>query len=300
VTPLVSLVMPVWRTPHAWLLQAVGSALDEAEAAIELIVVDDGSPDPVEETLRAAGDERLRIVRVEHGGPYAARNAGLAEANGDWIRFVDSDDVLFAGSTGRLLAAAADERVITYATTVVCDEQLVPERLITSRLRGDVEAACLLGRFDVRVVSMLFPRDVVHDAGPWDPRFRVSGDWDFVLRAVERAPVRPIDLLATRYRRHASSVTRTADVAAGEQARAQVIAGYLGRHPHLRRSRLARRARAALLIDSARGYVHHGAGRAGFVRLARAAKLRPVTSVTAAPGLLRQLAIRQLRSNYRE
>jgi glycosyltransferase involved in cell wall biosynthesis len=299
VTPLASLVMPVWQTPRPWLLEAVESVLEE-QAGIELIVVDDGSSDPVQEILGGVGDDRLRIIRVDHGGPYTARNAGIAEAEGAWIRFVDSDDVVFPGSTGRLLAAATGERVITYGTTVVCDEQLVPQRLITSRLRGNVEAACLLGRFDVRVVSMLFPREVVAEAGPWDPRFRVSGDWDFVLRAVERAPVRPVDLLATRYRRHASSVTRTADVVAGEQARAQVIAGYLERHPRLRRSRLARRARAALLIDSARGYVHHGAGRVGLGRLARAATLRPVSAATAAAGLLRQLASRQVRSNYRE
>jgi glycosyltransferase involved in cell wall biosynthesis len=300
VSSLVSLVMPAWQTRREWLLAAVTSALDEDETAVELLVVDDGSAQPVDEVLRSVEDDRLRILRIEHSGPYAARNAGIAEANGDWIRFVDSDDVVFAGSTGRLMAAAAGERVIPYGVTVVSDEELRPQRLIASRLQGDVEVDCLLGRFDVRVVSMLFPRAVVAEAGPWDPTFRVSGDWDFVLRAVERAPVRPVDLLATRYRRHGSSVTRTSDVAAGERARARVVAGYLDRHPAMRRSRLARRARAAILLDSARGHIHHGATAAGLARLARAAGLRPFASAATAAGLIRPLASRQLRSHYRE
>jgi hypothetical protein len=127
----------------------------------------------------------------------------------------------------------------------------------------------------------------------------VSGDWDFVLRAVERAPVRPVDLVATRYRRHSASVTRTANVSEGERARAQVIAGYLDRHPAVRGSRVARHAQAALLLDSAGGYVHHGATRAGFVRLARAARLRPLAAAATALGLLRRLVGLQLRPHVR-
>ena len=296
---LVSLVMPAWQTPREWLLEAVESALDEKDVPIELVVVDDGSAQPVEESLRGVGDERLRVVRVEHGGPYAARNVGLARAKGDWIRFVDSDDVLLPGSTGRLLGSAAGDRVIPYGATVVCDENLRPQGLITSTLEGNVEVECLLGRFDVRVVSMLFPREVVDEAGAWDPGFRVSGDWDFVLRAVERAPVRPADFVATRYRRHGASVTRTANVSEGERARAQVIAGYLDRHPALRHSRVARRAQAALLLDSASGYLHHGATQAAFVRLARAARLRPLAAAATAVGLLRRLIGMQLRPHYR-
>jgi O-antigen biosynthesis protein len=299
VSSLVTLVMPVWQTPREWLLEAVRSSLDEDAVPIELIVVDDGSPNPVEESLASITDDRLRVIRVEHVGPYAARNAGIAEAQGRWIRFVDSDDVLVAGSTARLHEAAAGASVITYGKTVVCDEHLRPQRMIASGLEGNVELECLLGRFDVRVVSMLFPSEVVAAAGAWDPSFRVSGDWDFVLRALEHAPVRPVDLVATRYRRHGSSVTRRSDVSEGERARAQVLANYLERHPALRGSGLETRAEAALLLDSAKAYFHHGATRAAVRRLARGARLQPLGAAVTAAGLVRQLASRRVRSDYR-
>lgn len=292
---LVSLVMPVWQTPQDWLLEAVRSCLNEDDLLLELIVVDDGCVQPVKQLLDSVKDSRVRVCRVEHGGPYAARNAGIAVAKGEWIRFVDSDDIVTSGSTTRLVNAAAGERVVTYGATLVCDDQLQPQRLITSSLEGAVDVACVLGRFDVRVVSMLFPRNVVEGAGPWDPSFRVSGDWDFVLRALETAPVRPVDVLATSYRRHSSSVTRTADVAEGEHARERIVDGYFQRHPQLRRPRLARDARVSLLIDSAGAYVHHGAYRPAAKRLARAARLRPVAAAAAAARLLPRAVKARLR-----
>jgi glycosyltransferase involved in cell wall biosynthesis len=278
--------MPVWRTPRDWLLEAVHSVLDERAVPIELILVDDGSPEPAERLLESVDDARLRISRVEHGGPSAARNAGIAAAAGEWIRFVDSDDVVVPDSTEQLYRAALGERVITYGATLVCDENLAPQRLITSDLEGPAEVECLLGRFDVRLVSMLFPRDLVGRAGEWDPAFRVSGDWDFVLRALEIAPVRPVDVIVTHYRRHAASVTRTADIAAGEHARERIVERYFERHPDRKRSRLARQARAAIWLDGAAAHAHQGAARMALARLGRAARIRPLAATAAAVRLL--------------
>jgi hypothetical protein len=144
----------------------------------------------------------------------------------------------------------------------------------------------VLGRFDVRVVSMLFPREVVESAGPWDSSFRVSGDWDFVLRALELAPVRPVGVIATLYRRHAASVTRTTDVAGGELARARIVERYFERQPARRDEASVRAVRTNLLLDSAAAYAHDGHRRAAVARLARAASLRPAAAAAAAGRLL--------------
>ena len=64
----VSLVLAAWNPRRDWLLEAVASALAEQEVRLELIVVDDGSEIPVGELLAEVEDERLRVLRVPHGG----------------------------------------------------------------------------------------------------------------------------------------------------------------------------------------------------------------------------------------
>ena len=285
----VTLVMPAWRPEPEWFRRAVESALAD-EAVTELIVVDDGSEERVELPTQ---DERARILRTDHGGPSHARNVALADARGDYVRFVDADDVVVPGSTTRLLAAAT-HGLIAHAATVLCDAELRPQRTLASPLEGSAVRACLLGTFDVRVVSLLFPRAVVEAAGAWDEEFGVSGDWDFVLRCVEHADVHREPGVATYYRRWSSSVSRSASIAAGEAARRRVVDKYFERHPDQAGSALEREARAATLAAAARGYAATGALASAAGRWASASRLAPRR---AAPSLydLARLAAGRLR-----
>jgi glycosyltransferase involved in cell wall biosynthesis len=279
--PLVSLIMPVWQPRPSWLHDAVASALNQRDCAVEVIAVDDGNAAPVADLLRGIGDARLRVVRIAHGGPNAARNAGIAAARGDWIRFVDADDVLVIDSTWHLASITKGDAVIAYGATAVTDEHLRPRYVVASALQGNVVLPCLLGRFHTRLPALLFPRSVVERAGPWDPAFRVSGDWDFVLRAVEHAPVVGDGRLALYYRRHGDSVTGGADIAMGERARERVIAKYFDRHPHQRGTAIERRALAAQWLD--RGLQYWRAGRYGpsLDRLTRALVRDPIVAAPA-------------------
>ena len=129
---------------------------------------------------------------------------------------------------------------IAYEDTVVCDEELTPKYRISSRLSGDVAAACLLGEFDTCHVSMLFPRTVIDRAGPWDTRLRVRQDFDFTLRCLEHAAVVPGNGTATFYRRHDASATRSEHAVRDAQLSSRlVLEGYFQRHPDLKDSSLA-------------------------------------------------------------
>lgn len=94
-SPIVSLILPT-HNDLAYLETALHSVTAQTFTRFELIIVDDGSDDETPVRLRAliAGDPRLRYVRCEHGGPGAARNAGLALAHGRYFGFVDADDLL--------------------------------------------------------------------------------------------------------------------------------------------------------------------------------------------------------------
>src|SRR5215213_7991492 len=201
--PLVSLVMPVWSPRRDWFRAAVRSALDQCGVSVEVIIVDDGCDPPAGSLLDGIEDERLRLLRVPHGRVSRARNAALEVARGDWVRFIDCDDVILKHSTAHLLGLTrGDPRTIAYGATLVCDEALRPLSLVESTLEGDVSEACLLTRFATTIHSLLFPRAVLDEIGAWEPAILVSQDWDYALRAFERARVVGDRRIATRYRMH--------------------------------------------------------------------------------------------------
>ena len=96
--PLISILTPVFDTPVPWLREAVESVLAQVYENWELLLIDDGSTDA--DLLRAlpalgARDRRIRLVRLEsHQGISAALNKGLDLASGEWVTFLDHDDVL--------------------------------------------------------------------------------------------------------------------------------------------------------------------------------------------------------------
>lgn len=293
-TPDVTIVMPAWRPRPGWLRAAVESVLAQRGCDVELLVVDDGSPEPVANALRDVGDARVRLVRVKHGGAAAARNAGTERATAAFIRFVDADDVLELDSTARLLGRI-DGRAdtVSYGATVVCDQHLRPLGTLSSSLDGDVAVACLLGRFHVRHVSMVFPRAVVDRAGGWTSGFSVSEDWDFTLRALEHATVRSDSLPATYYRRHGHSRTGAASVAAGEDDRRLIIERFLERHPDLRGTSVERDAFTEMHLDRALAYAHIGETRLALERVARGARGSPGRALVTGARVLRR-GVRQM------
>jgi len=124
-SPLVSFVMPVWEPRREWLLQAVESVLGQRGCELELIVVDDGNRHPVGDVLEQTDDARLHVIRVRHGGPSHARNAAMGAARGQYLRFVDSDDVIEAGSIAHLLGLIRGRlNLFSYCASQICDENL--------------------------------------------------------------------------------------------------------------------------------------------------------------------------------
>lgn len=296
--PRVTHIMPVWRPREEWLRAAVESVLAQGDSSFELVIVDDGCEQPVADLLSDVSDARVSIHRVAHGGVCAARNFGLDVAQGDWIRYVDCDDVLAAGSTHRLLEMSSGARdVVTYGATTFCDEDLRPRWTMRSHLQGYIAVDCLLGRFTVRPQALLFPRVLLEATDGWSSAFRVSEDWDFVLRVLEGARVRGATTVAVYYRRHSGGATADSD--AGLEGARLVVERYLERHPEARGTRLELRARGMLHALSARTKLTRGELRRAVRDLARALETDPIAVVEevrrSLPALAGQLRHRLMR-----
>lgn len=285
----VSVVMCVLTPREDWFHNAIASVLAD-EAVDELIVVDDGSPEPVEPLLMRHADPRVRVLRVEHGGQSRARNAGIQESRGAFLRFVDADDLVEPGGTRALLALAGDE-VIAYGATRICDEHMRPLSIMTSNLEGRIAEECLLYRFDVRHMAMLFPRTVLDRVGGYEPALIQCQDWDLVLRACEVAEVRGTPDVVLRYRRHGSSMS--SNLQRAMEFESMVVDRYFERHPEQRGSRLEREARAKLLLVRAATAPRVGEGRLAQMRyIARAFALHPRRTVEELVSALRRTGTR--------
>ncbi len=91
IAPLISVVIPLYNGV-AYVRRSIPSVLGQTYSDFELIVVDDGSTDDGPEVVRTFTDARVRLIRQENAGVSAARNRGVAEAQGTYVAFLDADD----------------------------------------------------------------------------------------------------------------------------------------------------------------------------------------------------------------
>ena len=110
--PLVSIIVPVYKVEEE-LCRCVDSVLRQTLTDIEVILVDDGSPDKCPRICDdyASRDPRIKVVHKVNGGLSDARNYGLDKATGEYVMFVDSDDYIEIDSCERLYRMAVDSEV---------------------------------------------------------------------------------------------------------------------------------------------------------------------------------------------
>ena len=273
--PQVSVIMAVWRARLDWLEVAVTAALDQSGPSIELVIVDDGNETPVSELLAHIEDPRLRFERMPHRGLPAVRNAGVAAARGQYVRFADCDDFIPPDSTARLydLMDGRTDR-ITYGASLICDEQLNPRWRMSTRQQGDAVVDSLFASFNVRPGGgVMQPRSLLLRV-PFDTSFTVAEDWDQMQRALEHATVRGTREVVHLYRRHPTSTT--ADIDAGRVAAQRIVASYFERHPEQRGTKLERHTQAFLDAMTARVYATHHQPRAAIRHLLRGLRRDPL------------------------
>lgn len=186
--PVISLVMPVHNPERSWLEAAIGSVLGQVYPHLELCIADDASTLPhVRVVLEgAAADPRVHVVyRDQQGGIAAASNAALALVTGDFVGFIDNDDVLRPHA---LYAMAAYLRAHSDADVVYSDEDklLTDGSLGAPTFKPDFSPDRLLAENYINHFTVV-RRNVVAEVGGFRKGFDGSQDHDLVLRVTENA-----------------------------------------------------------------------------------------------------------------
>ena len=137
----ISVIIPCYRAA-ATLRRAVDSALTGAPADLEVLLVDDGSPDDTGALCDelAAADPRVRALHRANGGAGAARNTGLDAAHGDWVLFLDADDALLPGLWAALDALTTDADMILFGLTRESSGAVKPTDYLPAGFCPDLQA----------------------------------------------------------------------------------------------------------------------------------------------------------------
>jgi glycosyltransferase involved in cell wall biosynthesis len=205
--PEVSVVIPT-RDRSRLLALTLRSVLWQREVDLEVVVVDDGSRDDTAQVVAGLADPRLRLVRHDTAqGVSAARNRGIAQARGEWVAFLDDDDLWAPDKLAhQLQAARRSGRSWVYAGAVNVDQHLqvldggpppLPVRVVG---RLEHHNAVPAGASNVIVQA-----DTLACAGPFDTGLRNNEDWDMWIRLARLGPPAWVCHPLTAYRMHPAS-----------------------------------------------------------------------------------------------
>ena len=205
----VSVIIPTFDR-SARLKRALYSVLAQSQPPAEVWVVDDGSGDDTCSVVRTEFPE-VQYLYQENQGVSAARNAGLAQATGDWIAFLDSDDEWLPDKLARQVAALAEQSQYRVCHT---DELWIRKgRRVNPRRRhakptGWVFQHCL-PLCALSPSSILIHRSVFEEVGVFDEALPVCEDYDLWLRISSRFPVLLVDEpLLKKYGGHEDQLSR--------------------------------------------------------------------------------------------
>jgi glycosyltransferase involved in cell wall biosynthesis len=219
IDPLVSVIMPAYNAERT-LPDALDSALRQTYERLEVVVVDDGSTDGTRQILREYADRDPRVTYrcQDHAGPASARNRGIRAARGEYVAFLDADDLWLKDKlalqmgkarrqSGSVVLTGVQRFMVETGRQVTLSSTSPPDY---RSKRNYVETLLGLTNFQMAVFNTaLVPRACLDEVGIFDESLPVAEDWDLWLRLAGRFPFANVDKPLLLYRKHAGSLTRT-------------------------------------------------------------------------------------------
>lgn len=240
----VAVVIPAYN-PGDHFEWALESVLAQSRPAAEIVVVDDGSAEPV-----AVADPRVRVIRQPNGGPGAARNRGVAHTSAPLIAFLDADDLWLPNKLAAQTATFHDRPNLGLCSTGF--EILVGDATETRPGYGghDGTYADLLRGCGIALSTVMVSREAFNQTGGFRS-FATAEDWDLWLRIAQRRELHHLAEVMAHYRLHAGNISgdyrqvyRDAKLILGEHEHPAATAGRR-RARHLAGAQAFDEARAA-------------------------------------------------------
>lgn len=223
-TVTVSIIIPAYRHQD-YIEEAIHSVLAQTQVSLELIVIDDASPDQTWERIEAIKDKRIRAYRNQHNlGAHASINRGLNEAEGDYLCILNSDDYFHPERLSRLLELAKQqdtEDFFAFTDVVLVDDTETArteqsrithyEKLKSFCIHNSPSQWFLAGNPALTTSNFFFSRSILEKTGPFLP-LRYTHDWDWAVRASTHCQPTWLHEPLLNYRIHASNTLSEGDL----------------------------------------------------------------------------------------
>ncbi len=214
--PKVSVIITTFNRPE-YACEAIDSVLSQSFNDFEVIVVDDGSVSKTKEALEKYGS-RIHYIFQDHKGRSVARNTGINAAGGEYIAFLDDDDVWLPGKLEKQVAFldSHPEIGLVHAFIEIMDEDGRPLPEETEKKRKSYRKAMRLGYnyqgmsrlCAVGIPTILLRKKCLNKANFFDPDIRFFEDWDFYLRFALKYKIGIIEESLSRIRMHKTHTTQ--------------------------------------------------------------------------------------------
>lgn len=207
--PLVSVIIPNYNY-EAYIAGTIDSVLAQTYSNIEIIVVDDGSKDNSLSVLEKYGN-RIKVIAQKNQGVSLARNNGVAASQGEYVAFLDADDIWLSSKIEKQLEkfSVGEEVGLVHCSMLYIDtnDQITGEN--RNGKEGWLAADVLLLEEGATVgigSTSLVRKTVFDEVGGFDPRQTTAADWDFSYRVAKRYKIGFVSEPLVRYRLHGSNM----------------------------------------------------------------------------------------------
>lgn len=220
--PLVSVIIPAFNAAR-FLAEAIDSVLAQDYPALDIIVVDDGSTDATRAIIDGYG-ERVRAISQPNGGCGAARNAGLRAARGQYVAFLDADDVWWPHKIRHQIDALKESGYRMAYSRFICWTPAAdgayasraqmfgnvdhPDLSDCALVTGNTYSHLLLDCI-VWTSTVLVEKTLLDAVGPFDESLAMGEDYDLWLRLSQATDMLGIEQPTALYRQHSQSITRS-------------------------------------------------------------------------------------------
>jgi glycosyltransferase involved in cell wall biosynthesis len=189
--PLVSILVPAYNAEE-WIAESIRSAIAQTWTRKEIIIVDDGSSDHTAEVARQFASKEVVVLSTENQGAAKARNHALKVSQGDYIQWLDADDLLAPDKVERQLAAAresCDRSTLLSSSWAYFNYRTQGARFVATALWQDLAPIEWLLRktgenLHMQTATWLTSRELADKAGNWDTRLLSDDDGEYFCRVL--------------------------------------------------------------------------------------------------------------------